>query len=484
MKILIINPPAYNKKDYIREGRCMQTKSSWAALWMPLSLAYTAAFLRQDGYNILLIDCIAEKINNKDLLELAEKFSPELIIVNTAFPSIKGDMETVSLIKNSFPSPSQIFSKNLGGRAKIAIIGLYPTLLEKRSLKEFNQADFAVVGEPEWVVKNLSQALENDNPLEKINGLVYRRDGEIKINLPQDLSKNDINQLPFPARDLLNNGAYCLPTNGEKFTLLSVGRGCPYNCSFCVANLYYGKKFRKREVDSIVNEIEECLNKYRIKNFLFWGESFSIDSVYGEKICDEIIKRNLKITWATASRVDTLNKQLLEKMKKAGCHLLSLGIESFNQKIIDLTHKNISLEQIEKAIALVKKAGINSMGHFIFGLPGETKKTAKKTIKWACQSSLNYAQFYCVVPYPKTELGRIAKENNWIKMNNFSQFDLTKSVMRNENLTAKEIKKLRDKAYFKFYFRPKMFFQTIKEVNSLKSFLSALNFLKWIKPKK
>ncbi|MFA4941967.1 MAG: radical SAM protein [Patescibacteria group bacterium] len=471
MKILIINPPAFKGNDYIREGRCMQTKSSWASLWMPLSLAYISSFLRKNGHEIKLIDCIAEKMDVKNLVKVAKDFSPNIIIINTAFPSIKGDMETASELKKILPS------------TRMAIIGLYPTLFEDRFLKEFTIPDFAVIGEPEWVIKNLVKSLETGEKLDGIDGLVWREGDKIIVNKPQKIEENNLDELPFPARDLLNNEAYRLPTDRKKFTLLSVGRGCPFTCNYCVAHTYYGKKFRKREVKSVADEIEECVKKYDIKSFLFWGESFTLDPVYGGDICDEIIKRGLKIKWSTTSRVDTLNENLLKKMKQAGCILLGLGIESANQEVLDKAKKGIDIEKIKKAIEMVKKAGISSMGHFVFGLVGDTKESAEKTMKFACNSGVDYAQFYCAIPYPKTELGKIAKENNWIETEDYSEFDLTKSVMRNKDLTSQQIKKFRDKAYRKFYFRPKILIQSVKEVSSFRSFLEILNFMKWIKPK-
>lgn len=472
MKILIINPPAFEGNDYIREGRCMQTKSSWASLWMPLSLAYISSFLRKNGYEIKLVDCIAEKMNIKKLAEIAKEFSPSLMVVNTAFPSIKGDMKVATELKEALPS------------AKIVIIGLYSTLLEDKFLKEFFAPDFAVIGEPEWVIKNLVKTLETGGKLDEVNGLVWRKGKEITVNIPQNIENNNLDELPFPARDLLDNEAYRLPTDDKKFTLLSVGRGCPFTCSYCVASTYYGHKFRKRSVKSVIEEIEECIKRHGIKNFLFWGESFTLDSAYGEAICDEIIKRGIKITWSTTSRVDTLNEKLLKKMKQAGCILLGLGIESMSQEVLDKARKGINLEKIKKAIKMVKDVGLSSMAHFVFGLPGDTKESAEKTIKFACDSGVDYAQFYCAIPYPKTELGRIAKENNWVETKNYSDFDMTKSIMRNENLSSRQIKKFRDKAYRKFYFRFRMIKQTIKEVSSLRAFLEIINFVKWIKPKK
>lgn len=471
MKIIIINPPAFGKKDYIREGRCMQTKSSWAALWMPLSLAYIAAAVREKGHTVKLIDCIAEKMGKERLSEIVKEFQPELVVMNTAIPSVIGDNETLEFIKKDVPEIRGV------------IIGMYPTLFAQEALRKFKSADFAVVNEPEWVIVNLALAISTGDDLEKVRGLIFRKGEDIIIGVPQDLAENDLEKLPFPARDLLNNEAYRLPTNGKKFTLLSIARGCPGRCIYCTANIYYGKKFRHRSVESVVREIEECVSKYDIESFLFWGESFTADPVYGEKICDAIIAKKLKITWSTTSRVDTLNQVLLDKMKQAGCILLGLGIESYNQEILNNIEKGTTLEKIDQAVSMVKKAGISSMGHFIFGLPGDTRETAKRTLKFACRN-LDMAQFYCAIPYPKTKLGELAEKNHWVEGDDYTQLDLTKSVMRNEKLTVQEIETLRDQAYRKFYFRPKTALFFLKEVASLKHFFSALNFFNWIKVKR
>jgi radical SAM superfamily enzyme YgiQ (UPF0313 family) len=469
MRVLVVNPPAYMKTDFIREGRCMQTKSSWAALWMPLSLSYIAAVLRKNNHEVKRDDCIAEKTGIKQLITAAVKFAPEMIIINTAVPSISGDMDSAGELKKALPD------------ARITIVGMYPSLFEKESLERYPQVDYAVMDEPEWVVEKLANAISHNDSEAGIRGLIFRKEKEIVVNARQIVSGNNPDELPFPARDLLNNDAYILPTTGEKFTLLSIGRGCPESCIFCIANLYYGKHLRKRAVENIADEIEECISKFDIHNFLFWGESFTADPVYGESICDIIIKRNLRITWSTTSRVDTLNQALLDKMKLAGCTLLGLGIESYNQDVLDRAGKRIKTAQIDKAIAMVRKAGISSMGHFIFGLPGDTPQTARKTIRYACKN-VDFAQFYCAIPYPKTELGRIAAENGWVESHDYEGLDLAKSVMRNETMSSGEIRKMRDYAYRKFYFRPIMSFRALREIKSLKSFFSALNFIKWIRP--
>lgn len=469
MRILVLNPPAFRNRDYIREGRCMQTKSSWAALWMPLSLCYIAAVLRKDGHQVKLTDAIASRMNNKSLIRDNASFDPQLIILNTAIPSISGDMECASILKNAFP------------RVKIAVTGVFPSIYEKEVLAAYPQIDYAIMDEPEWISERLPEIIEGNCSPDTVKGLIFRKGDEIIVNERQDPGANNLDELPFPARDLLDNKKYRLPTNGQKFTLLSVGRGCPSGCIFCIANLYYGRKFRKRSADKIIREIEQCINDFGIRNFLFWGESFTSDPRYGEEICDEIIRSRIKITWSTTSRVDTLNKGLLAKMKQAGCILLGLGIESCDQVVLDNACKGITVEQIGRAVQMTKDAGIKTMGHFIFGLPGDTKESAMSSVRFACKN-LDYAQFYAAIPYPHTVLGKMAVENSWIEESDHSKYELTRAVMGNGALSAKEIRKLRDYAYRKFYLRPEMFLQAIREVTSLRAFFSVLNFLKWIKP--
>jgi len=471
MRMLIVNPPAYKNLDFIREGRCMQTKSSWAALWMPLSLCYVAAILRNDNHVVKLVDCIAEKTDLKNLTGLAAGFKPDIVILNTAIPSIRGDMLAGAEIKRVLPATI------------IVVIGVFPSIYDKIILEEFPSADFAITDEPEWVIGKLINSIEASSPVSEIKGVIYRDGSNIVVNERQNLSGNNPDDLPFPARDLINNDAYRLPTNGEKFTLLSVGRGCPEKCIYCIANLYYGHRFRKRSVDKVIEEIEECVTRHKIRSFLFWGESFTADPAYGEKICDEIIRRKINISWSTTSRVDTLNPVLLGKMKNAGCILLGLGIESYDQGVLDNAGKRITTGQIDAAVSMLKKAGINSMGHFVFGLPGDTRETSEKTIKFALRN-VDFAQFYCAIPYPKTKLGQMASESGWIVDHDFDDLDFTSSVMGNESMTAVEIKNIRDRAYRRFYFRPKMIIQTFREVKSVKSFFSILKFARWIRPGK
>lgn len=467
MKVTLVNPPKFNGNPYIREGRCMQSSGSWGSLWMPLSLAYTASCLRRNNHEIELIDCQSKNLDQAELADCISTSYSSIIILNTGFPSIKGDMQTAKAIKTLAPS------------VKIVVIGMYPTLLGKNCLDEFPQVDFAIIGEPEWVASRLVDSIQNNDPLSEIKGLVYRTGNGVVENLPQDFHENDINDLPFPARDLLDNDSYRLVSTNTKFTHINIARGCPYKCSFCAASKYNSDFFRKRNIESILAEIEECIDKYSISNFIFWFEEYSFDHIFIDRLCAGIIKKGFHINWFARSRADNLTKNSLMKMKDSGCKGLSMGIESANQCILDNVHKEITVEQIKIAIKNAKQVGIPTTGHFIFGLPGETKETAYETIVFAKNSGLDFAQFYCAVPYPKTPFGDLAKNNGWICTEDYSRYNLSESVCCNEYLSPDEIMNIRRQAYKIFYMTPKYLWKAMKLAVKHKSSQPLVDFTRW-----
>lgn len=258
-----------------------------------------------------------------------------------------------------------------------------------------------------------------------------------------------------------------------------LSRGCPYGCTFRNAHQYYGTKFRIRSVKSVIAKIRECFEKYNISNFLFWGESFSLDFNYAHDITEAILDSGLKINWSTRTMVDRIDLPPLKKMKKAGCRSLSLGIESYNLALLNEVKKGTTLEDVTTAIKAVKEAEIIAIEHFIIGLPVDNISNANDTINFSINSGLDYAEFYCAVPYPNTPMGNLAQVQNWIQSEGYTKYHLADAVMRNESLSVSDIKELRRKAYLKFYARPKVFIDTLKRVKSVKTFLASFDFKNW-----
>lgn len=466
MRVLLLNPPPKDNILFVREGRCMNREATWENLWPPHTLMYISSLLKRDGHKVKLVDGMVECKSIDYLPNAIGDFNPELAIVNTATATIYGDIRSACYLKNNYNS-------------KIALFGVHPTSTHYELLKKNNDIDFVIRREPEITAKELANFLEYDKSLNNLEGITYRENGEIKVN--KDREFVDLNTLPFPDRSCVNQSNYTLPFSKKPFTLISTSRGCPFGCIYCAVHQYYGKKFRAREPKSVVDEIEEVVLKYKIFDFLFWADEALFQQKTMERISDEILNRGLKIRWFCNSRADTISFEILKKMKKAGCWLMSFGIESGSQKILDNINKNLKLEHIEEAVNITRKAGIETIGHFIFGLPGETKKTAKKTIKFAKKLALDYAQFYIATPYPGTKFFTYAKENNLIETYDYSKYEISNAVVRTKELSPEQLMKIRKKAYMSFYLNPsfilKRFFniKTKKELKNL--FLQGSNYL-------
>jgi len=401
MEIWLINPPAEDKA--VREGRCMQRKEMWSSLWPPTSLAYVAAILREKGYSIKSFDCIASEATAESFFENNKKGDPRLIVVNTSTPTIDGDMSFVRRLKGVY------------SLATVVVIGVHPSALPRECVEA--GADIAIIGEPERSVEAIAKAIE-EGKSDYIGANCVKRDVRGMIIRSGSPLERDLDTLPFPAWDLFDLSKYTMPGKEmlpKIFLTVTPSRGCPYRCSFCSASSYYGKKLRFRSPIRVVDEIERNITDFGIRDFLIWTESFTFDADRAIAICDEIIKRRLKINWVCNSRTDAVSELLLKKMKEAGCWMISFGVESGDQDILNRAGKGATIADSERAIRTAKLVGLKTVAHTIIGLPGETPETISKTANLLNRIGVDFAQFYCAVPFPGSELYEEAKTNGWIK---------------------------------------------------------------------
>jgi radical SAM superfamily enzyme YgiQ (UPF0313 family) len=216
--------------------------------------------------------------------------------------------------------------------------------------------------------------------------------------------------------------------------------------------------------------------EYGVRNIMIVDDTFTLNQERAEKICDGIIKEGWDISWGASSRVDTLSKRLVEKMKKAGCWVIFLGIESGCQKILDTIGKRITLEQVKNAVRILKDAGIQVLGSFIIGFLQDTKETIEETIKFAKSLKLDYAEFSILTPYPGTPIFDYAKENNLLLTEDWSKYTATEPVLKNRWVSTREVKALFQKAYITFYVRPRIVMEWLKnrQFNLIKSGIRAV----------
>ncbi|MCX8181866.1 MAG: B12-binding domain-containing radical SAM protein [Candidatus Methanomethyliaceae archaeon] len=429
MKVVLVNPPT---------TASLETVATLGLKAPPLGLAYIAAAIKKEGYDVSIIDSVALDISHHKLGEILQREHPDVIGVTSTTPTIYDAMKSVTIAKNVCPDSITIMG------------GCHITFLPEETMGECTSLDIGVIGEGEATVVDLLNAFEAKKPLSEVDGIVYRKDAKLVRTRPRRLIEN-LDDIPFPARDLLPLDRYTVLGERHRLGNILTSRGCPFRCIFCSSSQFYGKRFRARSPKNVVDEIEELINKYKIKTFEIIDDNFTVDKKRAMEITEEIIRRGLKIWWTCGSRVDLISRELLESMKKAGCALIYYGIESGSERVLSILRKGITLEQAKSAIRLAKEVGMEVVGSFIIGVPGETKEDVMKTIKFAKESGIDFAQFTAMTPYPGTEVYEIAKREGLLRTNDWSHYTTINPVMRTKELTVEEISYLVGLAYRRFY---------------------------------
>jgi anaerobic magnesium-protoporphyrin IX monomethyl ester cyclase len=453
MNILLLNPPTPEGRKFIREGRCTQEIGVWGTLWPPISLASIAAVLERERQRVQVIDCPAESMNLGQLEKRIVKFSPRAVIWSTGTPSISGDLELGS------------FVKKLDARILTVIFGTHATVFSQEILRERPAIDAVVRNEPELAVRDLITAFAAAKNFEGIKGVTFRdRNGNVVANERREFI-DPLDQLPFPAWHLVRSGDYRLPLKGDRFLIINPIRGCPYRCSFCTSRIFYGEKIRKRSIPAVIGEIRSIMENLDVREFLIWSETFTVDKTYANDFCRSVLESGLKFSWVCNSRVDTVDEGMLRNMAGAGCWMISFGIESGNQDVLDRCGKHMKIADIQPAVQMARNAGLKVSGHFVFGLPGETPETMERTASLSLALGLDFVQYYCAVPFPGTELYTQALEMGWLRSCRWEDYNQDTAVLDFPRLSAGEIQRFREKAFREFYLRPRTGIRLLRMLN-------------------
>lgn len=429
--------------DFVREGRCHQRASAFSYLLPPLSLMSIASFLKQNNYKVEIEDCIANKTSYKELEKEIKRFDPDLVISNAATSSIYGDLK-IGEITNKLEIPT-------------AIIGVFGSVKDRWCL-ENSKIDFVIRNEPEETALDLAESVKNKESIEKVKGITWRKKDKIVRNERRKFIQ-DTSKFSVKARDMIDSDKYTMPFSNQPLALVTSSRGCPYSCTFCTASIYYGKDTRFRSPEDIFEEMRRCKER-GIKNVALWGETYTSNKKYILELSKILKKEKLDVDWYLTSRVDKVDKKMLEKMKEGGCKTLMLGVESGSQKILNRAKKGIKLNQTVKAVEKAKEAGLQTFAHMIFGLPGETRKTMEKSKKFAFKLNPDFFNFYCAVPFPGTEFYKEAKEKEWIETYDWDRYEINQSIVSYPKLSGREIEKFRRNIFMSFYSRPNKILNT------------------------
>jgi len=455
MDVLLINPP-YN----LREN--MGALAGIVPTVMPIGLAYIAANLKKNGFSVEILDAQVHEFSFPALKKKILKGKPFMVGLTAATPMIHSAAQVAKWVKKISKEP------------KVVLGGCHATFMSKEMAKK-PYIDIVVRGEAEITAVNLAKAIREKTDLKNVMGITFFKGGKLIETQPTAFVEN-LDLLPFPARELLPLEKYRPQIDmvlRSPALVLMTSRGCPYNCFFCGARYITGKKYRYYSTGKVMEEIGLLVNKYGAKQLVFLDDNFVVNKKRTKEVCEAMIEKGYdkKVVWFCECRVDNVTPELLKLMHKAGCRIISYGIESASQKLLNLIKKGITPEQARKAVKWAKEAGLECRATFILGLPTETRADSLATIRFAKQLGLDRAKFSLATPYPGTEFYEMAKsqlgKKDWVEYNTMSGFTDNDVLYVAEGRTAQELKALQRRAMREFYLRPKILLKLLTKIRNL-----------------
>jgi radical SAM superfamily enzyme YgiQ (UPF0313 family) len=427
--ITLVNPPnppgAVSNKDTMGGLGQLYPVGAKHSL-PPIDILYAAAELRKRGIPFRIMECLGLMWDVTELILRLDNEKSEFTAIRTSLPTFEWDMKVAQLLRSITST-------------KVIIFGPYAALYADLTL-QLPYVDAVVLGEPEITLAEIGER----ESFEGCEGVWYKKGGDI-IRNPKREPNGTLDKLPFPAWDLVPYHVYDggeLMRNMHPFVTILTSRGCPHGCSYCPYPVAQGRKLRVRSPDNVVDELDWLQGSLGVKSVLFRDPEFAFnrDRVVG--ICEGILKKRLRLVWRCETRIEDLDEKLISLMARAGCIGINMGVESSNEQVLrGLKRKPIPLEDARRIIRYCKSNDIGSFCFFILGLPGETKESTLKTIRYALKLNPAFLQFTIATPYPGTDLRAWAEQNNFIEDKTQSAMTSYKTTMRNEHMTSDEIQR-------------------------------------------
>ncbi len=487
--IMLVNPPTPDGAYWIRTQHRVGRRTRENMVWPQVSLAQMAALLHP-AYKLKIVDANAERMGWKEFEKLLDKYQPRYYMTQVTAPTLENDMYGCFLAK--------------ARGAKTIAFGTHVTPIPRETLRPFPSLDFVLVGEPDLTIRDLldhldgkidqrspqiRKLIEDCDPTYKpaikedgsvdmrgIKGLAWRNGDEIMVNFPRPFI-GDLNDMPVPMHELLPLQKYRMPLIKGPFTFIVTSRGCPAGCTYCIKHVSYQYSARVRSPKLIMEEMWQ-LKKLGINNIHMYSDLFTVSRDQVVELCQRMIDEKINIHWTSNSRVDFVDEEMLQLMGKAGCRLISWGIESGNEQILKHARKGAYPEKAERALKWAKKAGIMNWGYFIIGLPGETEETIRQTIEFSKKLPLDIALFHVAAPYPGTPFFFEVVENGWFRPGTrWENVDMDRgTVLDYPDLPAERLLYWQKRAFREWAFRPGPIFTYFKMlVSDISTINSALN---------
>lgn len=436
MKFLFLTPP---KRSIVKEVLGVSGP--------PLGLGYLASIAESLGNDVRIIDPEASELNLGDLEKELSKFYPDVVGISTPTPSI---YEAYKIAK---------LAKRINEDSKVLIGGCHATFCDDEILEQCKSIDIVVRGEGEKTLEELISKKFKD--LREIKGITYREGNRIRRNEDRGLIKN-LDDVPFPAYHLFPMDAY--KAGGKKFSTMITSRGCPFSCVFCSSSKLFGKVWRGRSAENVVEEMRMLQDEYGIKEFEFLDDTFTLNKRRAIEISNLIRKEGMDVSFTCSSRADTINREVAEKLNKAGCHTIYIGVESGDPRILKKLKKGITLKQAADAIKLIKENDMNVVASFILGYFDEGVEEMRRTIEFSKRLNPDYAQYTIFTPYKGTEAYEIANSRDLFLTKDWRKFT-TVDVVVKSRATPAQVKQMWQRAYLEFYLRPSYLFNSIRKKN-------------------
>jgi anaerobic magnesium-protoporphyrin IX monomethyl ester cyclase len=440
MKLLLIRPPS-------SQGELTKTSLSQH----PINLLYLASYARKFGHDVMVYDMEVENYEFEKLM-----FIPDVIGITAMTPLIKNASDIAIELKQLFP------------KAKIVVGGNHISAMPEETLKEFTAFDIGVIGEGEETIKEICDGL----PLESIKGIAYRKNDKIIINERRPPICN-LDSLPYPARDLIDMNKYkgaSTPGFSREFlriTEIYANRGCNWGlCTFC-CSMKMHEKFRERSIDNIIGEMKECIEKYDINHFTIEDDTLTTSKERTLEFCKKA--NDLKVRWDCDSRV-TIDKEMIQAMKDAGCKKIAFGVESGSQRVLQLVKKGITVKQIKDCFKACHEVGIETSAFFMIGShPDETKEDLEETKKLIKEIKPDFITASIAVPYPGSEIRNQMLERNLVFGNNWDEYALynTLPCWKTTNFSSAELVGIQKDMVNNFYMKPSYVFKRITKIKSI-----------------
>lgn len=456
LDILLIFPPN-NMGAVLGKGK------SFIKALEPLGILYLAAMIERHNYGVKILDAFVEGYGIDEILAYIKEAKPKTVGISSLTSDATITVKLCQRIKEKFPD---IF---------LILGNLHPSIYPNYFIEE-GKADMIVHGEGEYTIIKILDAIKNKGSFSGILGITYRNGKEIiNTGLPELIM--DLDDLPMPARHLVDMDRYQWPfyffppvwRNKPKFIRGMISsRGCPIGCTFCA--VHAGRKPRFQSAKKLFNEFMELVVKYKADYIFFFDPLFIARHDRLAEFSELLIKNRVNIPWSCEAHVNYINKDILKLIKKAGCISLSYGIESGVQQLLENVGKKSKIERIEQAVYWTNEAGIEPVGLFMLGLPGETYELSLKTIAFAKKLPIKHAQFSITTPYPGTALyNQLVKENkidpyDWDRYSAYAAFSDKDTIWTPDGMTSQQLKKLQKYAIRSFFLRPGPMLHLLKKM--------------------